>query len=376
MEKMIVNLEDVELENSPLFEQYVDYKEQFDFELKNRTFVRTYLPKEEREQKLALEEKIKKVSFDTLKEKADELVRAQKLEGKHGELLEHMIEKSNGNFGHFKSLWSPIMWQANENHDRSKVKIGDKVFEVYGLDFVIAESLQQIYSSEDPRAEYHDWIERQQKIEFDINTQGTTEEEIVARNSFIVFLDDRETDIKRIISLYSAAAFNPNCKQQQSAQEKLKFLTFKLSELRRLRQKTENTKAYADSKEFFELQERRQQRDAIAATAGITAMALTDNAFSLADMKQNNQNILEHGAGETFVNLQPETTSAEQAKAKIATIVKHRENIRAMFVALRNGMSREEWEKNNLESHQSSSDIAAQIQRLRGFNRDRFNQMA
>lgn len=380
MERMIVNLKDVDItKNNNSFAQYLDYKEQFNFETENRPFISTYLPPEAKNEHRALMSTTFQIPPHKLREKADTLIKAQGIDDKYGDLLDHLISKSNGNYSHFKSLWSPIIWQANETNSKQQIKIGDKVVDIFNLDYAIAESLQHLYSSEEPEAEYYDWIQRQQKIEMDINTNGTTEDEIVARNSFISFLDDRETEIKRITYLYAGAAFNPNCRMQNSAQEKIKFLTFKLSELRRLREKTANTKSYADEKEYFELEERRRQREAIAATAGLTTMAIIDEQYSIGSKRlssQHNINELEQGIGANFVSLRPETQTIEQAKDKIRSALEHREQLRKMFTAMRNGMSKEEWMRTQHDTPSVGSKINTDIQNIRGWQISRFHEIS
>ena len=117
------------------------------------------------------------------------------------------------------------------------------------ISFALAESLQYLYSGESPLSEYYDWVQDQRKIEVDINTNGTTEEEIFNRNNFISFLDDRETELKLIISLYGTAERNGTGAYKELAQQRLNFLNFKLNELRRLRERTAQTKSISDEKE-------------------------------------------------------------------------------------------------------------------------------
>lgn len=120
---------------------------------------------------------------------------------------------------------------------------------VSNISFALAETLQYLYSGESPLSEYYDWVQDQRKIEVDINTNGTTEEEILNRNNFIDFLDDRETELKLIISLYNSAERNGTGPYKELAQQRLTFLNFKLNELRRLRERTAQTKSISDEKE-------------------------------------------------------------------------------------------------------------------------------
>lgn len=380
MEKMIVNLDDITVENIPNFSSYEEFKSELGFELENRQFIRTYLPPEIKARNDALSSAIGFMPPEHLRMKADELLKNQQINGKYDDLINLMASKNNDNYNQFSSMWSPLIWQAREDTSRQKVEIftknGKKSIDAFDMDYLIAENLQHLYSSEDPAAEYYDWCERQQKIEIDINTCGTTEDEIVARNSFIGFLDDRETEMKRVMQLYAGAAFNVNCRMQESAQEKLKFLTFKLSELRRLRQRTENTKSHADSKEYFEQRDRRQQQIASSATAGLVAM----EALSLGDKRlteQAHNASLEHGLGESFVNMRPETKTVEQANSKIQSAHNNRAQMEAMFAALRNGKTVEQWRLENQNSNNNthhSSTVRNNVRNLRGWEITRFRE--
>ncbi len=380
MEKMIVNLDDITVENIPNFSAYEEFKNELGFELENRQFIRTYLPPEIKARNDALSSAIGFMHPEHLRMKANELLKSQQIDGKYDDLIDLMASKNNNNYNQFSSMWSPLIWQAREDSSQQKVEIstknGKKSIDAFDIDYLIAESLQHLYSSEDPAAEYYDWCERQQKIEVDINTCGTTEDEIATRNSFIGFLDDRETEIKRIIQLYAGAAFNTNCRMQESAQEKLKFLTFKLGELRRLRQRTENTKSHADSNEYFEQRERRQQQIATSVTSGLVAM----EALSLGDKQLAEHAFkvsIEHGLGETFVNMRPETQTVEQANNKIQSAHNNRAQMEAMFAALRNGKTVEQWKNENQNSNNNtyhSSTIRSNVRNLRGWEITRFRE--
>lgn len=372
MENMIINLQDVDITQTTGFDEYNDYKEQLNFELENRPLPRTYLPAETKARNEALSKALANMQATSLKNKADDLIKLQNL-SHHDDLINLISDKKVADYNQFNNFWSPMLWQSRSNPSTAKVKIGEQTIDAFDLDFLIAESLQQLYSSEDPRAEYHDWIERQQQIEVAINTDGTTEDEIAQRNTFISFLDDRETEIKRIIFLYSGAAFNPNCRQQTEAQEKLKFLTFKLSELRRLRERTQATKSQADSKEYFDEQERRDRQAAINTTMAISGVALASEMLSIGEqrlLKERRSTNFEHGIGESFVTLRPETITREQALAKINTAELNRKQMVEMFTAMRNGISKEEWLRQQAakSSPTQSSSIRSQVRQLRGFN--------
>ena len=136
MEKMIVNLQDVDVMQTREFEEYTDFKEQLDFEFENRAFVRTYLPQEVRARDDALGNSLAKMEPQILKQKADELIKAQRLDTRYGELIEHMAAKQTGNYSQFNSMWSPILWQSREDQSQAKVAVGDQTMDAFDLDYI------------------------------------------------------------------------------------------------------------------------------------------------------------------------------------------------------------------------------------------------
>ena len=108
------------------------------------------------------------------------------------------------------------------------------------------------------------------------------------------------------MTLYSGVAFNPNSAQQRAAQEKLKFLTFKLSELRRLRERTQNLKSHADQKKELSLNRRRIRRTVAYASDFVAAASLIRAAAPIAskrylgrpmtkkEIKETKERILNH----------------------------------------------------------------------------------
>ncbi len=227
---------------------------------------------------------------------------------------------------------------------------------VSDLSYVLAESLQHLYSSEDPKAEYYDWVEAQRKIESDINTNGTTEDEIKARNSFIGFLDDRETELKLIISLYATAERNGTGYYKEMAQNKLSFLHFKLSELRRLRDRTQATKSKSDE------QERAEKELAQTATRVVGGIALA----SAGEQYIRNQEIgneFDSAIEGVMTSYRPVTYSREDVFRKKEILQNNRRNF---IIGLRMGKSAE----------QQDLDAKRQmVRRARSFDLRRFNRL-
>ncbi|MBQ9731915.1 MAG: hypothetical protein IJV97_02370 [Alphaproteobacteria bacterium] len=164
------------------------------------------------------------------------------------------------------------------------------------MSFALAESLQYLYSGESPLSEYYDWVQDQRKIEVDINTNGTTEEEIFNRNNFISFLDDRETELKLVISLYSTAERSSSGPFKEITQQRLNFLNFKLNELRRLRERTQQTKNHSDEKE-------QNLKEGIVKTANLINDHVTDSYLQNQIIAQE----LETAVEKVHPNYMPET---------------------------------------------------------------------
>ena len=228
---------------------------------------------------------------------------------------------------------------------------------VSDLSYVLAESLQHLYSSEDPKAEYYDWVEAQRKIEIDINTNGTTEDEIKARNSFIGFLDDRETELKLIISLYATAERNGTGYYKEMARNKLSFLYFKLSELRRLRDRTHATKSKSDE------QERAEKEMAQTATRVVGGIALA----SVGEQYIRNQEIgneFDSAVEGVMTSYRPVTYSREDVFRKKETLQNNRRNF---IIGLRMGKSAEQ---QDLDAKRQQL-----VRRARSFSLSRYNQL-
>lgn len=239
---------------------------------------------------------------------------------------------------------------------------------VSDISYVLAESLQHLYSSEDPRAEYYDWVQTQRKIEVDIYSNGTTDDEIQARNDFIGFMDDRETELKLIIMLYQSAERNGTGYYKELAQNKLSFLNFKLSELRRLRDRTQATKSKSDEQE-----KREKEREKIAQQA-VENMAM---AAATEEMERTRQSYLQNQKdGEEFDMVtggvltkyspvyRPEALSVNEVLRKKEQLENNRRKMIDQITAMRMGLSKEEQERQAVRQ--------PLVRRFLGFNRGKY----
>ena len=239
---------------------------------------------------------------------------------------------------------------------------------VSDLSYILAESLQHLHSGEDPKAEYYDWVQAQRHIEVAINTNGTTEAEIHARNFFIDFLDDRETELKLIISLYETAERGSSGYYKELAQNKLSFMHFKLSELRRLRDRTQATKNKSDEQE-------RQEKE-IAETTTNTINITAATSLALEQIKQNEQylankylnNEFENDIDGIITHYRPVTRSRDDIMEKKEQSVRNMMKMMKVIEGLRNGQSVAEQEQ--IIQRES---IRQRIMKIRGFDYRRYN---
>ena len=328
-------------------------------------------------------------SCEDLHRKADALIGTQKLD-QNDEFIDHMSTKNRGDYHHFRSQWTPVAMQAREKTSEKTIKVGDKIVYTHDLSFSIAETLELQDSSRDPVTEYYDWIRIQNRIETDIYTSGTTQTEIDRRNFFIELMDKRETELKRIISLYSEAAFNSNSALQPIAQEKLKFLTFKLSELRRLRDKMSATKSQADRPE-----EDKQPMNSNEEVKKVKTHSYTfysqpvvqkqeenttknEDVFNFMADRKLRELIDMHMALMMSANSQskPLSQSKEEAVQKMERASQTKHSISDIIGALRNGMSKEELERQEAQINQTETRQKLQELRnrsIRGFDINAYN---
>lgn len=245
-----------------------------------------------------------------------------------------------------------------ENQHRPISKLTDEIsISTYDLDYIVADSLRLLDAQESPEAEYRDWVVAQEKIESAINTDGTTQQEVDARNGFISFLDTRETEMKRVMELFSAAALHAQGFYKEDAKAKLNYMIFKLSELRRLRTKMQQTKDRSDEQE-------RAEREAIN-----RGMAYVVNKAG-------------HEFEENAVKMEvfkPVSRNQEEAKDKINRLRTNvRTNMRLIMTAYRMGKTKEEIENDDQTAYAlDDRDLynSHQVSRPAGFIMKRFERL-
>lgn len=379
------NIYNREFDEKDYLSYYTEMEDRLSLESQNFDFVMEHMPPTYTNTDKYIREYVSNFSKEELHSRADALIKAQNLQ-KNNDIMEHMTAKGRGNFNHFRAQWSPIIWQTHEVEETQKIKIGDKVVDGHDFDFSIAQSIELQDANCDPTTEYHDWIKTQNEIETDINTLGTTLSEIEARNTFIAFMDMRETEIKRIATLYSGSALNPNSPFQEIAQEKLKFTLFKLSELRRLRDRMQTTKSTPDN--FKSLPQHVQKKE-----LALLSKRLSHNKNIIPQDEEEQENssnfsfdsigeqrlcnnlsdpTLTQGVGDMFLDIKPTPQNVEECNIKIDTISANHKHMIEILKAMRQGMSKEEFiKKQNCHKHPHklrAFDIASYNQALRELN--------
>jgi len=91
-----------------------------------------------------------------------------------------------------------------------------------------AKSIEIINSGIDPVAEYFSWLNETTSILNHLNDGFITKEDALERESFLELTDQRENDLMVCLGLYES------CKSQE-AQEKMRFIRYKLQKLREMR---------------------------------------------------------------------------------------------------------------------------------------------
>ena len=248
----------------------------------------------------------------------------------------------------------------------NKVRIGNEEVPVFDLNCMLADSLQKLYAGEDPKAEYYDWVNSQRTIEADYHVNGVSDEELSAGRGFAAFLDDRETEMKLVMSLYMSAAIHGKGYYKERAQEQLYFMRFKLRELRRIRTAIQeaNRSAQLQNQAEKEREEQRLQKQAEHAAymmirAGVYAYELEGRFAERVDA------------------IRPGAINAGDARERLAQIRERRLNIRDLISkGYRMGKSKEALEAEHSEKT-SDKDLYAEHLRergrqIRGFREDEY----
>lgn len=204
----------------------------------------------------------------------------------------------------------------------------DKNVDVGDISFSLAENMQQMYSGENPRSEYHDWVTNQAEIANAVKTDGETKEETAEKNNFVKFLDDRETELKLVISLFEIARANSKGYYKEAAENRLSFLYFKLSELRRLREKTQQTKGYS-------VEEKEKEKERLAKELEQKSINLL-NRIIIDKYINEDYDARQFDSGVEGISLhyRPDANNVNEAQNKIITLQGNKYRMRQHVVQL------------------------------------------
>lgn len=171
-------------------------------------------------------------------------------------------------------------------------------------------------------------------------------------------MDQRETELKLVISLYSAAALYGNDYYKERARDELKFLTFKLSELRRLRTKMQATPDKTDAQERTERELINRGQAYLLYKTGV-----------LADEFENDP-------AHQFLRIRPQTSNVAESEARINYLrARDEARTRKLVEGYRMGKSREDIEKEELaasENYHERFSLREKINRIKGFTMAHF----
>ncbi len=211
------------------------------------------------------------------------------------------VKKEAKKFVHQVAKGDPIV------HNNEPVAVGD-------ISFSLAEGLQYMYSGENPQSEYHDWVNDQAEIETAVKVDGETREETIEKNNFVSFLNDRETELKLVISLFEIARSNSSGYYKDAAENRLGFLYFKLSELRRLRERTSQAKGYS-------VEEKEQEKERLAKELEQKSLRMLNRiAINNNGNYDNYEKQFEAGVEGIAPHSRPDTHNIDEAQNKIITL--------------------------------------------------------
>lgn len=234
-----------------------------------------------------------------------------------------------------------------DHADSKEVKFGQVSIDSGALMVMLAENYQRTEASISPQAEYYVWREVTDKLVVELNTDGASVQEVSARGSFIDFLENREAEMKMVMSLYYAASANGNGYYQELAKNQLTFMRFKMSELRRFKAKMQATPSMANAEELQKQKEKNLRKiyEPEVNTLELAARSIGGRAVQLGAAESLRRHVdemligneMEHGAAEHFVRFNPPTHSVGEAEKRIEVLTE-----RQIIMGQRMGLSKDE----------------------------------
>lgn len=156
-----------------------------------------------------------------------------------------------------------------------EVTFKDKEVKVADLQFMLAESIENLSSGTNSRQEYYSWFEECNEIITKMNDGYITNADLELRDTWISDSYVREAEIMTCLSLYQSSSY-------PLAMKRYDLLYNKLVKLRQLRSAIQSaTRSVSDEKEDEERMIRENRQRALETTAAISMMAKEDVMWNL-----------------------------------------------------------------------------------------------
>ncbi|MBP5399737.1 MAG: hypothetical protein J6Y53_04910 [Alphaproteobacteria bacterium] len=156
-----------------------------------------------------------------------------------------------------------------------EVTVKDQEIKVADLQFMLAESIENLCSGTDSRQEYYSWFGECDNIITRMNDGYVSDADLEIRNTWISDSYVREAEIMTCLALYQSSSY-------PLARERHNLLYNKLVKLRQLRSAIQNaTIAVSDEQEEKEQKMKQLRQRAMASTAAITLIAQNDIMWNL-----------------------------------------------------------------------------------------------
>ncbi|MBE6445718.1 MAG: hypothetical protein E7019_06715 [Alphaproteobacteria bacterium] len=261
-----------------------------------------------------------------------------------------------------------------KNGIKVTLPVVDQNISVADMSLAMAESMQVLYSEQNPLSEYYDWVHTHADIVSDMKIDGATEAEIATRDTFILYLEDREAELRVIESLYGSALNSSQGYYKEVAAQRLRFLHFKISELRRLRDNAKNVNYVKANEKELE----KQQKEEAKMLVGAAALTVSAGLIQQQMYKQNERvaEELDSAVAGVVTHYQPVTQTLEDVGNKKTQLYSNNEkmNDALKILGLRGIISNE-----NVKQQQNMDNFRARINRIRrprGFNSHNFQMVS
>ena len=267
------------------------------------------------------------------------------------------------------------MKEQQKNGVKVTPPVIDQNISVADMSLAMAESLQSLYSEQNPLSEYYDWVHTHADIVTDMRVDGATENEIMARDTFVFYLEDREAELRVVESLYMSALNGSQGYYKEVAAQRLRFLHFKMSELRRLRDNAKNVNyVRADEKEL-EKQQKEEARMLVGAAALTVSAGLAQQQMYMQNERVAEE--LDSAVAGVMTHYRPVTRTLEDVGNKKTQLYSNNEKMNdALKILGLRGIKSDDYTAQQERNRENIRAKIDQIRRPRGFNSYNFQRVA